>query len=134
MMHRIISIVIAFALGIFLAFFSYERISDPNRGVERAREEAVVLAARDILRSYIPGDIEIVDPLAKNRAVGKVYIYPADDGWEVSGHYRRDKSDRWHPFLMALDANAALVMLSVRDDNERLAATATNDARLSVAR
>lgn len=134
MKHRIISLVIAFAFGLFLALYTFERISDPQRGLERAREEAVVLSAREILKSYVSRgrDIEIVDPLQTNRAVGKAYIYPTDDGWEVSGHYRRDESDDWHPFLMALDSNVQLLSLAVRDDDDRLGAAAIEDSRLSI--
>jgi hypothetical protein len=84
--HRIIRLVIAFAIGIFLALYSFERISDPEPGMQRAREEAVVLAARELLKSHVSPDteIEIVDPLATNRSVGKAYIYPTDSGWELS--------------------------------------------------
>ena len=133
-LHRTISLVVAFSVGIMLALFAFDWVADPEPAMQRAREEAVVRSTREILRSYIAGDIEIVDPLATRRAVGKAYIYPADDGWEVSGHYRRDASDRWHPFLMALDAKATLVMLSVRDSDAALAARAMNDPRLSVSR
>jgi hypothetical protein len=74
--HRIIRLVIAFAIGIFLALYSFERISDPEPGMQRAREEAVVLSAREILKTYASPDteIEIVDPLATDRSVGKAYI------------------------------------------------------------
>lgn len=132
--HRIIRLVVAFAIGIFLALYSFERISDPEPARQRAREESVVLSAREILKSYVAGEmqIEIVDPLATNRSVGKSYIYPADDGWEVSGHYRRYASDRWHPFLMTLDTNVSLVSLSVRDDDEKIVAIAADDPKFSV--
>ena len=134
MKHQIIKLIIAFAIGIFLAFYTFERISDTEPDLRRAREEAVVLAARDILESIVaPGaEVQIVDPLATNRKVGKSYIYPTDDGWQVSGHYRRLGTDRWHPFLMALDANTQLVSLRVRDDDERLLAAAEEDPKLSV--
>jgi hypothetical protein len=132
--HRIIRLVIAFAIGIFLALYSFERISDPEPARQRVREEAVVMSAREFLKSYVAGEkqIEIVDPLATDRSVGKSYIYPADNGWEVSGHYRRYASDRWHPFLMSLDTNVELISLSVRDDDEKVAATAADDAKFSV--
>lgn len=135
MKHRIIRLFIAFALGIFLAFYAYERISDPEPAMQRAREEAVVLAARDLLESMVAfdGQIQTVDPLATDRAIGKSYIYPTDDGWEVSGHYRRLGSDRWHPFLMKLDSNVQLVSLLVRDDDERVIEAARDDPKLSVA-
>jgi hypothetical protein len=132
--HRIIRLVIAFAVGILLALYSFERISDPEPARQRAREEAIVMSAREILKSYVPaeGEIEIADPLAPNRIAGKVYIYPAENGWEVSGHYRRNASDRWHPFLMALSENVELVSLSVRDADEKLVAVAEADPKFSV--
>ncbi len=132
--HRVIRLVVAFAVGIFLALYSFERISDPEPALQRAREEAVVLSAREILKSYVSTgvEIEVVDPLATDRDVGKSYIYPTDTGWEVSGHYRRYATDRWHPFLMSLDANVELVSLAVRDDNVNIGATAADDPKFSV--
>ena len=134
--HRIIRPVIAFSVGIVLALYVFERISDPEPALQRAREEAVVISAREILTSYVAadGEIEIVDPLAPNRVAGKVYIYPTDNGWEVSGYYRRNESDRWHPFLMSLNANIDLVSLSVRDADENLGAAASVDPKFSVSR
>ncbi len=134
--HRIIRPVVAFSVGIVLALYAFERISDPEPARQRTREEAVVISAREILKSYVPadGEIEIVDPLAPNRVAGKVYIYPTDNGWEVSGYYRRNESDRWHPFLMSLNANIDLVSLSVRDADENLGAAADDDPKLSVSR
>jgi len=132
--HRIIRLVVAFTVGIVLALYSFERISDPEPALQRAREEAVVISARDILKSYVPaeGELKIADPLAPNRVAGKVYIYPTENGWEVSGHYRRNESDRWHPFLMMLSANVELVSLSVRDADEKLGAAADADPKFSV--
>ncbi len=94
------------------------------------------MSAREIVRSYIPaeGELKIADPLAPNRVAGKVYIYPTENGWEVSGHYRRNAGDRWHPFLMSLGANVELVLLSVRDADEKLGAAADDDPKLSVSR
>jgi hypothetical protein len=101
--------------------------------MQRAREEAVVLNARDILHRYIEAgeSLRIVDPLAPDRKVGKVYIYPANSGWEVSGHYRRNDADRWHPFLMKLNADTSLAELSVKDSSELLAAKALKDPRFT---
>ena len=134
--HRIIRPVVAFSVGIVLALYAFERISDPEPARQRAWEEAVVISVREILKSYVPadGEIEIVDPLAPNRVAGKVYIYPMDDGWEVSGYYRRNESDRWHPFLMSLNANIDLVSLSVRDADENLGTAADDDPKFSVSR
>lgn len=132
--HRTISWVVAFAIGIFLALYSFEKISDPEPALQRAREEAVVLSAREILKSYVPAEeeLEIADPLAPNRIAGKAYISPVENGWEVSGHYRRNASDRWHPFLMSLDTKVELISLSVRDADEKIAAAAEDDAKFSV--
>jgi len=132
--HRIIRMVVAFGIGILLALYSYQRISDPEPAMQRAKEEAVVISAREILRSQIPSvsGIEIADPLAPNRIAGKVYIYPSDSGWDVSGHYRRNSSDRWHPFLMSLTEQVELISLSVRDNDEATRTAAANNPKLSV--
>lgn len=134
--HRIIRLVVAFTVGIVLALYTFERISDPEPAMQRAREEAVVMSAREILKQYVraEGEVEIADPLAPNRIAGKVYIYPAEYGWDVSGHYRRGASDRWHPFMMSLSMNIELISLSVRDDDEKMAAAAEDDPKLSVSR
>ena len=132
--HRIVKATVALGIGVALALYAFHRATDPEPAMQRAREEGVVLAARDILRTYIeagPG-FEIVDPVSPKRAVGKSYIYPSASGWEVSGHYRRDAADRWHPFLMKLDTEANLAGLSVRDASETLAAKARQDPKLSV--
>jgi hypothetical protein len=131
--HRIFRLVFAFAVGVALSLYVYQRMMNPAPLQQRAQEEAVVLAARSFLADAVPDDdIEIVDPLATNRSAGKVYIYPAGDGWQVSGHYRRNERDPWHPFLMTLDANVQLVSLAVADSDPRMQAAAENDPRLSV--
>lgn len=132
--HRIVRLVIAFVIGIALALLAYQRVSDPGPALQRAREEAVVLAARELLESTVAfGNVlEIVDPLATNRRVGKSYIYPTASGWEISGHYRRPGSDRWHPFLMSVDEKLQLVSLHVRDDDADLLGAAEGDPKLTV--
>lgn len=129
MNHRIGSYVFALGVGVLVAFLSYRWITDPTPRLERAVQESVVLAARDHLTGTVAdGDLEIVDPLTPDRKVGKVYVYRAGDGWEVSGYYRRSEDDSWHPFLMSLDATQSLLHLKVRD--AALAQTAQEDARL----
>ena len=136
MNHRIVRWVVALMFGIVLSLYVFERISDPEPRLQRAREEAMVLAAREMLREYISAQqaLEIVDPLSPNRKVGKVYIYPSEYGWEVSGHYRRGRDDRWHPFLMALDDAGGLATLSVSDADPQLARKAAADPKLFIAR
>ena len=134
--HRILRPVVAFAIGFAVAFYAYDRLTDPRPRLERERQEAVVRASRNILLEYLedPPGLQIVDPLAPDRKVGKVYIYPASQGWEVSGHYKRDDDDRWHPYLMRLDADSRLVLLSVQDDDARLRQQAARDPKLTTER
>lgn len=133
MNHRIVRPLIALTGGLILSLYAFERVTDPEPGLQRAREEAVVLSARDILKSYVApvGTLEIVDPVSPNRKVGKDYIYPDGDGWEVSGHYRRNEDDPWHPYLMSLNSEAELMSLAVRDANDRLIGMSSQDPRFS---
>jgi hypothetical protein len=129
--------IFALAIGLFLALFSYQRFTEQEPGLERSMEEAAVMAGREILRDFVAveDEIEIIDPLAPSRVIGKVYIYPADSGWELSGFYRRnrdDRNDRWHPYLMSLDAGLMLITLSVKDTDSQLISTAASDPRFSV--
>jgi len=64
--------------------------------------------------------------------VGKVYIYPATDGWEISGYYRRGATDLWHPFLMQLDETLALVHLKISDQDAVLVERGSKDPLLEV--
>jgi len=116
MNHQVGRWVFALGVGVLVAFLSYRWITNPAPRVERDLQEAVVLSARDYL-AQATGIIapEIVDPLAPDRKVGKVYIYRSETGWEVSGYYRRNEDDKWHPFLMSLDAAPAMTHLRVQD-------------------
>ena len=132
LVHKAVSLTLALAIGLALAFYAYHRVTDPEPALQRAREEAAVLAARDILRGYLvpAGEAEIVDPVSPRRNVGKSYVYPAPAGWEVSGHYRRSEADHWHPFLMALDHDHRLLELTVRDSPGNFEPGALEDPRL----
>lgn len=132
--HRVARLFVAFAIGIAVAIYAYDRVTDPEPARQRAQEEAAVLASRALLAEYLAVDsgLQIVDPLAPDRVVGKVYVYPTDQGFDVSGHYRRSDTARWHPFLMRLDRNAALLDLSVADDDEQLRQRSATEPRLRV--
>ena len=135
--HKVISMVVALAVGVFLALFSYQRFDEEVPGQERVKEEVAVLASRQILQSLVaPGEkLEIVDPLAPSRVIGKSYIYPADHGWQLSGYYRRQDrgtNERWHPYLMSLDGELTLLTLSVQDTDQQLKASAADDPRFTV--
>jgi Ni,Fe-hydrogenase maturation factor len=131
--HKVIRPLVAVTIGLVLALYSYQRITDPEPGLQRASEEAIVMLARDILQSYVSpvNVIEIVDAVSPASKVGKSYIYPADDGWELSGHYRRDENDRWHPYLMSLNEDAGLKSLAVQDGNDRLIGMSAQDPKFS---
>ena len=117
MNHSIGRYVFALAVGLSLALYVYQRASDPQPRLDRQEEERIVLLARAAILDTLPvdGPVDIVDPLAPNRVAGKVYVYPASEGWEVSGHYRRQDEAEWHPWLMRLDAEGVMQSLAVRD-------------------
>lgn len=99
-----------------VAFMAFKWITNPEPRAERQLEEAVVVASRQHLDATLAiAGIELVDPLSPDRKVGKTYVYRAGEGWEVSGFYRRDENDRWHPYLMTLDASHAMTHLKVQD-------------------
>ncbi len=99
-----------------VAVMAFKWITNPEPRAERQLEESVVAASRQHLETTVgSNNMELVDPLSPNRKVGKTYIYRNGDGWEVSGYYRRAEDDRWHPYLMALDASHAMTHLKVQD-------------------
>ena len=101
--------------------------------MERALQETVVEASRGHLRSVVgSAPLEIVDPLSPNRKAGKVYVYPEGDNWAVSGYYRRDENDRWHPYLMMLKADLSLSSLKLKDRDQRLIERAAKDPQLEI--
>lgn len=131
MNHRVGRIVFALVVGLAVAFYSFEWITNPQPRAERAEEERIVGIARTRLTEMVAADeLEIVDPLAPNRKVGKAYVYAEPPGWAVSGYYRRSAEDRWHPYLITLDAALGLERLKVEDPG--LAARAAADPRLVV--
>ncbi len=131
--HKVIRPVVAVTFGLILSLYAYQRVNDPEPARQRAIEEGLVMSARDILGSYVmPGNqIEVVDPLAPDSKVGKVFIAPTSTGWEIAGHYRRDEADPWHPYLMMLDVEGGLESLAVRDGNDRLIGMSAQDPKFS---
>jgi hypothetical protein len=129
------SLVFGIAVGLVVAVLAYRWITAPEMRKQRVLEEAVVAEARLLLADTLEvTDPEIVDPLAPKRSVGKSYVYPAAQGWEVSGYYRRNAGDEWHAYLMALDKELALLKLKVKDDDPAIAQLAARDAALEVLR
>jgi len=130
---RYIKWLVAFGVGFTLAIMAYLRATDPEPMRQKLVQEAVVAESRQILTAYVRpgGELQLVDPLAPDRKIGKTYVWPTDSGWEVSGYYRRGESDVWHPYLMVLDSNSVLVSLAVKDANDRLIGMSSQDERFS---
>lgn len=120
--HKVIRPIFALSIGLVVSLYVYQYVSDRQPILQRAKEESVVISSREILHNYVSprNNIEIVDPVSPNRSVGKVYMYPTDDGWEVSGYYRRNQNDLWHPYLMLLNGDFGLILLTVQDTNDNL--------------
>ncbi|MDH3532618.1 MAG: hypothetical protein OEO82_06775 [Gammaproteobacteria bacterium] len=118
MNHRIARLIFGFGVGLFVAVLAYRWAVDPAPRAQRELEESAVAASRGLLTETLAiGALEIVDPLAPDRKVGKTYVYRAGDAWEVSGYYRRDDNDLWHPYLVKLDASLALQHLKIADSS-----------------
>ena len=138
MNHRVGKILFAMVVGIAVATLSFRWITNPEPRAERALQENVVEVARQVIKSVVMDfTIEIVDPLSPNRKVGKVYVYRKGEksdkgGWDVSGYYRRDENDRWHPFLIVLSDELQLEHLKVGDEDQELIDRAENDPTLEV--
>lgn len=117
MNHRFGRNLFALGVGLAVAVWAFQWITDPQPRARRESEERAVLASRGLLAAEVgPGDLEIVDPLAPDRKVGKVYVYAEEPGWAVSGYYRRGPGDRWHPYLMHLTADFKLFSFKADDD------------------
>lgn len=117
MNHRIARSIFALGVGLAVAVLAFQWITDPLPRERRQAEEKAVYASRELLRDALGElDIEIVDPLAPNRKVGKVYIYAESPGWAISGHYRRSEDDPWHAYLVHLDDDLELHALKTQDD------------------
>lgn len=133
MNHRIGSVIFGLVIGLAVAIGSYQWLTNSEKELEREQQERVVQLSRELLRKKLQlSDPEIVDPLAPQRKVGKVYVYPLQDGWEVSGFYRRSDNDRWHAYLISIESDDSLRLLKVQHQSEHLAEMAARDPTLEV--
>ncbi len=116
MNHRIGRAVFAGVVGLAVAAYAYLWITDPSGRSERRLQENVVVASRVLLEESVGlTGLQVVDPMSPDRKVGKVYVFREGDGWSVSGYYRRDADDSWHPYLMNLSSDLNLQGLSIKD-------------------
>jgi hypothetical protein len=133
MNHKMGSLVFGAVVGVLVAIWAYQWVSDPVKRERRTEQETVVEISRTVLSDKLAiGDIELVDPLAPQRKVGKVYVYPLASGWEISGYYRRNDEDLWHPYLMALSQELSLESLKISDSDAGLAQLAAMDPNFEV--
>ena len=133
MNHKIARIVFALLIGLIVATFSYSWITNPAGREERVLQQNVVQESRKHLGAAIGIDnLEIVDPVSPDRKVGKAYVYREGAAWAVSGYYRRDDSDRWHPYLVSLDAEMLVTHLKVADSNPEILERANLNPLLEV--
>ena len=133
MNHTVGRTVFGLLVGLGVAWLSYSWLTNPDGRTERAIQEAVVLESRLIVTNVTGIDgLEFVDPLAANRRVGKVYVFREGEGWSVSGYFRRDEGDRWHPWLLMLDAERELISLKIQDQDEALIERARANPLLEV--
>ncbi len=127
------SAVFALLIGLLVVYLSFQWVTNPEGREERSMEIAVVESSRALIATVIEAEtLEIVDPVSPNRKVGKVYIYPEGEGWAVSGYYRRDEVDRWHPYLMLLRADHSLISLKLQDSSPQLLKRAESDPLLEI--
>lgn len=131
MNHRVGRSLFALIVGLAVAVFAFQWITDPEPRAERAVEESMVEVSRMLLADKIGVDaLEIVDPVTPDRKVGKVYVYREAPGWAVSGYYRRSAEDAWHAYLMTMTQDGELLRLKAQDPE--LADKASNDPTLEV--
>lgn len=124
MNHRIGSFLFALATGLGLAWLAWQWGTTPVDRAQRELEESMVLAARAAVRDFLgdSGGLEIVDPLNPNRVAGKVFIYPVEEGFQVSGYYRRRDASPWYPWLVTLDDAGQLMSASAAGPEGRIEA------------
>lgn len=131
--RRTQSIIFAMLVGALVFYLSYRWITNPEGREERLVEIGVVEASRVHLAAVIGREtLEFVDPLSPNRKIGKVYVFAEGEGWSVSGFYRRDDSDSWHPYLMSMKPDLSLVTLKLKDDDAELIARAAGNPALEI--
>jgi len=133
MNHRVGRSLFALVVGLGVAFYSYQWITNPAPRAERALQESAVMASRSLLADKTGvGILEFVDPVAPDRKVGKVYVYREAPGWAVSGYYRRSAEDSWHPYLISMSEDLKLSRLKVQDTE--LIDKAASDPTLEIIR
>tara|TARA_B100001105_G_scaffold50458_1_gene38034 strand:+ start:208 stop:618 length:411 start_codon:yes stop_codon:yes gene_type:complete len=134
MKHKFLKIIIFLILFIAALTYTYRNVYEPISVNQRGGEIQIIHITRSIIKSYIDisSDIKIIDPLNPNRKIGKSYIFPSDNGWEISGYYKKTDRDNWHPWLISLNSTNELVSIAVKDDSPRIKKKSIEDPFLSI--
>lgn len=133
MNHQVGRIIFGLSVGLLVAYLSYQWITDPTKREERSAQIAVVEASRAHLTAVVGTELlEIVDPLSPDRKVGKDYVFPDGNDWSVSGYYRRNADDQWHPYLITLSPDAKMLSLKLQDSDAALLERASSDAAIEI--
>ena len=133
MNHRAGRFVFVLTIALLVGGLSYQWIMNPAGREQLALQLGVLESSRHLIEALVAvRDLEIVDPSSPNRKVGKVYIYPEDEGCSVSGYYRRGEGDRWHPYLMLLEDDHSLISLKIQDRDRELLERAESDSLVEI--
>lgn len=134
MKHKFLRIFIFLMLSIAALTYTYRNVYEPISVNQRGGEIQIIHITRSIIKSYIDisSDIKIIDPLNPNRKIGKSYIFPSDNGWEISGYYKKTDHDNWHPWLISLNSANELVSITVKDDSPRIKKKSIEDPFLLI--
>lgn len=115
--YTIKQIIFALTIGFALSWTVYQSTVKPPYQAQRQLEEKIIKKANILLIEslQLPVGIEVIDPINPDKDVGKTYISPENEKWQISGYYRRSEMDDWHPWLMNLDQDLLFIELSVQD-------------------
>ena len=116
--YTVKQVIFALITGFGLSWLVYQSSVQLPYEVQRQTEEEIINKANVLLIKSLnlPLGLEVIDPIKPDKDVGKTYISPNEREWQVSGYYRRNELDEWHPWLINLDENHKLIRLSVQDD------------------
>ena len=116
--YTVKQVIFALITGFGLSWLVYQSSVQPPYETQRQTEEVIINKANVLLIKSLnlPLGLEVIDPIKPDKDVGKTYISPNGREWQVSGYYRRNELDEWHPWLINLDENHKLIRLSVQDD------------------
>ena len=116
--HTINQKVFAVIIGFAVSYYAYKWAVDPAPRLQRQTEEKIVSYARKSFFQLLEltEQTKVIDPLNPDRKVGKTYLASSENGWQVSGFFRRDDLEHWYPWLMNLDNDLNIVELRIQGD------------------